>query len=101
MTPEQLEDEIRLLRYVVDHRMTGDDYPVPTKLIRWLLDIAERCADYDKRIGEAMPADFKDWHDNGPKEWPEVAADTIKRLRERLEQAERRLVPRHRTLRQE
>ena len=50
--------------------------------------MAERCADYDRRLTEVMPADFKDWHQNGPKEWPEVAAGTITNLRERLEQAE-------------
>lgn len=53
-----------------------------------LLDMAERCADYDRRLSEVMPKDFKDWHQNGPKEWPEVAAGTITNLRERLEQAE-------------
>ena len=49
--------------------------------------MAERCADYDARLSAVMPADFKDWHQNGPKEWPEVAAGTIANLRERLEAA--------------
>lgn len=60
-----------------------------------LLDMAERCADYDRRLSEVMPADFKDWHDNLPREWPEVAAGTITNLRQRedwaIEQLERAL----------
>lgn len=60
-----------------------------------LLDMAERCADYDRRLSEVMPADFKDWHDNLPREWPEVAAGTITNLRQRedwaMEQLERAL----------
>lgn len=109
MTPEQLAEELHHLHYVVRHPMTGDDYPVGTKVIRKLLDMAERCADYDRRLTEVMPKDFKDWHQNGKAEWPEVAAwsitnlrereawafdqmvralDQVKRLRERLDQAE-------------
>ena len=33
-------------------------------------------------IGAVMPADLKCWHQNSPTEWPEVAAHTIRRLRE-------------------
>lgn len=84
MTPEQLAD----LRERAGSGLRVMNIALFSDEVRWLLDMAERCADYDKRIGEAMPADFKDWHDNLPREWPEVAAGTIKRLRERLEQAE-------------
>lgn len=112
MTPEQLAELREWYRMATDrgdarvsrsqaqaelwNLLTCEGWQRPTASIRIgdgilpkLLDMAERCADYDKRIGEVMPADFKDWHDNLPREWPEVAADTIKRLRERLEQAER------------
>lgn len=84
MTPEQLAHLRRLTETSLS--ATFGIRVFPHELLP-LLDMAERCADYDKRIGEVMPADFKDWHDNLPREWPEVAADTIKRLRERLEQA--------------
>jgi len=53
-----------------------------------LLDMAERCADYDRRLSEVMPKDFKDWHQNSRREWPEVAAGTIANLRERLASCE-------------
>ena len=83
MTPEQLAE----LRTEAESGSGRQRRPRKDLWIK-LLDMAERCADYDRRLSEVMPADFKDWHDNGPKEWPEVAAGTIKRLRERLEQAE-------------
>ena len=87
MTPEQLAElrkrfqEISPVTWIAVHALIEQHLPA-------LLDMAERCADYDRRLSAVMPTDFKDWHDNGPKEWPEVAAGTIKRLRERLEQAE-------------
>lgn len=48
-----------------------------------LRERAERCADYDSRLTEVMPKDFKDWHQNSRREWPEVAAWTITNLRQR------------------
>ena len=46
-------------------------------------------------VGAVMPADLKCWHQNSPAEWPEVAAHTIRRLREDrdswLEQADARI----------
>lgn len=39
--------------------------------------------DWVNAIAPLMPADFKDWHENSPKEWPEVTAAVIKGLRKR------------------
>lgn len=32
-------------------------------------------------LSAVMPADLKDWHENDPAEWPQVAADLIETLR--------------------
>lgn len=80
LTPEELA-ELRTLSQWGRVTMAGDT-------VGRLVDMAERCADYDRRLTEVMPADFKDWHQNSRREWPEVAASTITNLRERLEQAE-------------
>lgn len=48
-----------------------------------LLDMAERCADYDRRLSEVMPKDFKDWWQNSRQCWPEMAAWSITNLRQR------------------
>jgi uncharacterized coiled-coil DUF342 family protein len=44
-----------------------------------------RLRDYDERLTAVMPADFKDWHENARREWPEVAASVITSLRESVE----------------
>lgn len=89
LTPEELA-ELRTLAAGEWGRVI-----IAGRKLRWLLDMAERCADYDRRLGSVMPADFKDWHDNLPREWPEVAAGTITNLRQRedwaMEQLERAL----------
>ena len=46
-----------------------------------------RLHEYDKRLTEVMPTDFKSWHQNDRKEWPEVAALVITNIREREEWA--------------
>ncbi len=43
--------------------------------------LESRLADYDKRLSEVMPPDFKDWHENSRSEWPEIAAMVIANLR--------------------
>ena len=53
--------------------------------------LVKRLADYDTRLTEVMPEDFKDWHQNSKDEWPLIAAGTIKRLREEDERMSSRL----------
>lgn len=38
--------------------------------------------DWVSAIAPLMPADFKDWHQNNPNEWPRVTAEVIRALRE-------------------
>lgn len=38
--------------------------------------------DWVSAIAPLMPADFKDWHQNSPNEWPRVTAEVIRALRE-------------------
>jgi hypothetical protein len=38
-------------------------------------------------LSKVMPADFKDWHQNSPSEWPVVARMVIESLREREDAA--------------
>lgn len=38
--------------------------------------------DWVRAIAPLMPADFKDWHENNPREWPAVTAEVIAALRE-------------------
>ena len=83
LTPEELAELRKSIRFGY-----GCFHP-STSQLHALLDMAERCADYDRRLTEVMPADFKDWHQNSRREWPEVAAGVVTNLRERLEQAER------------
>lgn len=86
LTPEELARLRSIDRvpgpmfYYINHRELWDSLPA-------LLDMAERCADYDRRLSEVMPKDFKDWHQNAKAEWPEVAASTITNLRKREEWA--------------
>lgn len=82
LTPEELARLRSIDRvpgpmfYYINHRELWDSLPA-------LLDMAERCADYDRRLSEVMPKDFKDWWQNSRREWPEVAAGTIVNLRKR------------------
>lgn len=46
--------------------------------------LVERLADWESRLSEEMPSDYKDWHQNSKEEWPTVAALTIRNLRERV-----------------
>lgn len=50
--------------------------------------LAARLAEYDDRLTDVMPLDFKDWHENSKAEWPQIAAQVLKSLRERAEDAE-------------
>lgn len=56
--------------------------------------IAERDqlrAEIDKwrtTLTSVMPADFKDWHQNSPAEWPDIAACVITNAREQCDAAE-------------
>lgn len=47
----------------------------------------ERLHAYDRALSAVMPADFKDWHQNHPREWPEVAAHVVSNMRQREEDA--------------
>lgn len=95
LTPEELAElrrlaeEAAVCRRQFEGRITARMAAVLVTKLPKLLDMAERCADYDRRLTEVMPADFKDWHQNSRREWPEVAAGVVTNLRERLEQAER------------
>lgn len=44
-------------------------------------EVAAERERWTKAIGAQMPADFKDWHENGPAELPEIAAWVIQNLR--------------------
>lgn len=46
---------------------------------------ADRLSAYDRELSAVMPADFKDWWQNSPDEWPIVARRVIEGLRERAE----------------
>ena len=41
-----------------------------------------RVREYETRLTAVMPPDMKDWHENSPSEWPEIAAAVITNLRE-------------------
>ena len=45
--------------------------------------VAEILVAWETEIGKTMPADFKDWWENTPLEWPMVARRIIESLRER------------------
>lgn len=47
----------------------------------------ERLHDYDTKLSAVMPADYKDWHEGSKKEWPELAAESIKMWRDRANEA--------------
>ena len=47
----------------------------------------ERLHDYDTKLSAVMPADFKDWHEGSKREWPELAAESIKMWRDRANEA--------------
>lgn len=47
----------------------------------------ERLHDYDTRLSAVMPADYKDWHEGSKREWPELAAESIKMWRDRANEA--------------
>lgn len=47
----------------------------------------ERLHDYDTRLSAVMPADYKDWHEGSKREWPELAAESIKMWRGRANEA--------------
>ena len=57
----------------------GDDI---NRLTKERDEAVARLKDYDDRLSAIMPADFKDWHQNSKTEWPMVAAETIKNLRD-------------------
>lgn len=45
--------------------------------------LAEEIGHWRSNLSGVMPADFKDWHQNSPSEWPDIAANLILRLRDR------------------
>jgi len=47
----------------------------------------ERLQDYDTRLSAVMPSDYKDWHEGSKREWPELAAGSIKMWRDRANEA--------------
>ena len=47
----------------------------------------ERLHDYDTKLSAVMPADYKDWHEGSKREWPELAAESIKMWRDRANEA--------------
>lgn len=47
---------------------------------------AARLSHWESAIGAVMMPDLKDWHDNDPKEWPDVAAAVIRTLREQRDE---------------
>lgn len=49
--------------------------------------LIDRLKRYETLLTAAMPPDFKDWHQNSREEWPEIAAEVIKNLREREHEA--------------
>ncbi len=53
--------------------------------------LESRLADYDKRLSEVMPPDFKDWHENNPAERPEIAAMVIANLRAEVAELQAKL----------
>lgn len=42
LTAAQREQHRGFLRHIERHPMTGKDFPVDTRMIRWLLDAADR-----------------------------------------------------------
>lgn len=42
----------------------------------------ERLSAFDEKLSAVMPKDMKCWWQNSKEEWPEVAASTIKTLKE-------------------
>lgn len=46
-----------------------------------------RLHDYDTRLSAVMPSDYKDWHEGSKREWPELAAESIKMWRDRANEA--------------
>jgi len=53
--------------------------------------LQKRLDAWETLIGKEMPADFKDWHENNKNEWPEIAADMLRRRLARAEESEKRL----------
>jgi DNA repair exonuclease SbcCD ATPase subunit len=47
-----------------------------------------RLAEYEAKLSEVMPVDFKDWHENDRSEWPSLAAWALVQWRDRAEAAE-------------
>lgn len=41
----------------------------------------EQLEAFRRELSAVMPADFKDWHENDPAEWPMLAAQVIRDLR--------------------
>jgi hypothetical protein len=48
-----------------------------------------KLAKWESELSRTMPADFKDWWQNSPDEWPEVARMVIEGLRKQVEMTDK------------
>lgn len=60
-----------------------------------LRSVVKRLERYDQMLTEAMPEDYKDWHQNSREEWPLIASLTIKNLRNQNDWAHEELTKAH------
>lgn len=79
---------VQLRTELLEARKSADHWHSEAELLRAEEAKAQaELAKWHAELSAVMPADFKDWHQNSPDEWPIVAAQVIRNLRAREESA--------------
>lgn len=89
----------KVTRWGEDGHSYGDTWMEPTDDGEWVKwedygdltaerdRLADEIGNWRSDLSDVMPADFKDWHQNSPSEWPSIADSVILRLRDREREA--------------